>query len=239
MSSRGAGALPLVGVVAVVVALALGPTASLAAAQAPGAFGRCVPRAERAGRDDVGCFIITEQALGPVGPDSVYWHVTRVARRARARAAAARAAASGHGPRSTVVEAYGDVWLLTIAGPRWRAASGTHVTAIGPLPVAPGVSYSALYMEASMQPGMKSAVHRHSGPEAWYTLSGETCLETPNATQVGRAHGPPVIVPGGLPMELTATGSTLRRSLVLILHDASQPPTTMESSWKPRGLCTR
>ena len=34
---------------------------------------------------------------------------------------------------------------------------------------------------------MKSAVHRHSGPEAWYTVSGETCLETPDGTQVGRA----------------------------------------------------
>src|SRR5206468_12633405 len=66
----------------------------------------------------------------------------------------------------------------------------------------------------------------HSGPEAWYTLSGETCLETPNGTQVGRAGGAPVIVPGGLPMELTATGSTLRKSLVLILHDRSEEHTS-------------
>lgn len=46
------------------------------------------------------------------------------------------------------------------------------------------------------------ALARH---EAWYALSGETCLETPAGTQVGRVQGPPVIVPGGLPMELTAT----------------------------------
>src|SRR5712664_687350 len=32
-------------------------------------------------------------------------------------------------------------------------------------------------MEAVLRPGMKSLVHRHSGPEAWYTLAGETCLE--------------------------------------------------------------
>ena len=102
-----------------------------------------------------------------------------------------------------------------------------------------GVTYSALYMETSMRPGMKSAVHRHSGPEAWYTLSGETCLETPEGTQVGRAGGRQVIVPGGLPMELTATGTTVRRSLVLILHDSSALPTTPELTWVPQGLCLR
>jgi ketosteroid isomerase-like protein len=55
---------------------------------------------------------------------------------------------------------------------------------------------------------------------------------------VGRAGGPPVIVPGGPPMELTATGNQMRQSLVLILHDAHQPPTSMERQWQPRGLCT-
>jgi hypothetical protein len=68
-------------------------------------------------------------------------------------------------------------------------------------------------------------------------LAGETCLETPAGTQVGRASGPPVIVPGGLPTELTATGSALRQSLVLILHDSSAPPTTPEPEWAPKGLC--
>jgi hypothetical protein len=56
---------------------------------------------------------------------------------------------------------------------------------------------------------------------------------------VGRAGGPPVIVPQGPPMELTATGTEIRRALVLILHDATQPPTTVTSDWKPKGLCTK
>jgi len=30
-----------------------------------------------------------------------------------------------------------------------------------------GVAYTAQYMEAVLRPGMKSLVHRHSGPEAW------------------------------------------------------------------------
>ena len=79
--------------------------------------------------------------------------------------------------------------------------------------------------------------HRHSGPEAWYTLSGETCLETPEGKMIGRAGGSHVIVPGGPPMHLTATGTETRRALVLILHDSAQPPTTMAPDWTPKSLC--
>ncbi len=126
---------------------------------------------------------------------------------------------------------------MDIASKASRSASGKEIATIGPLPITPGTSYSALYMEASMTPGMKSMIHRHSGPEIWYTLSGQTCLETPNGVSVGRAGGAPVIVPGNLPMQLTATGKDVRRSLVLILHDASKPPTAMEKQWVPRGEC--
>jgi quercetin dioxygenase-like cupin family protein len=92
-------------------------------------------------------------------------------------------------------------------------------------------------MEAVFTPGMTAAEHTHSGPEAWYTIAGETCLETPDGKQVGRAGGPPVIIPGGPPMHLTATGTEIRRALVLILHDANKPATTLHHDWKPKGLC--
>jgi quercetin dioxygenase-like cupin family protein len=154
------------------------------------------------------------------------------------RADAERANASERA-RGTVVDAFDAAWLLTVTDSTWRPRAGHQVAVIGPLPITGDVPYSALYMEASMRPGMKSMIHRHSGPEAWYTMQGKTCLETPNGTQVGRPGHAPVIVPGGQPMELTATGTEIRQSLVLILHDASRPPTSMESTWKPRGLCTR
>ena len=86
---------------------------------------------------------------------------------------------------------------------------------------------------------MTAPAHTHAGPEAWYTLSGETCLETPDGKQVGRAGGPPVIVPGGPPMHLTATGTEKRRALVLILHEASKPATTPARDWVPKGLCNK
>lgn len=193
-------------------------------------FGVCVPASARAGRD-VGCFIVTERPVGTLATTPVYWHVTELRSNANADSIDAGTGA--------VIEAYGRRWLLTIADSAWRSHSGEQKAVIGPLPIRSGVAYSALYMEASMRPGMKSAIHRHSGPEAWYTLTGQTCLETPTGATTGRAGGPPVIVPGGAPMELTATGTELRRSIVLILHDSSQPPTRMEMDWKPRGLCSR
>ena len=109
---------------------------------------------------------------------------------------------------------------------------------IGPLPIKPG-DYSVQYMEAVFEPGMTSATHRHSGPEAWYTLQGETCLETPSGAQTGRAGGPPVIIPEGPPMHLTATGTVLRKAIVLILHRAGEPATMLAHDWTPKGLCRR
>ena len=86
---------------------------------------------------------------------------------------------------------------------------------------------------------MRAAVHRHSGPEAWHTVAGETCLETPEKTYLGRAGGLPVIVPEGPPMALTATGTETRKAVVLILHDSSKRPTTLTSDWEPKGECNK
>lgn len=216
---------------AIVITTALTPAA--ARAQTPEGFGTCVPASQRAGRG-VGCFILVEQPLGSLDPGRRFWHVTRFASRTAAERENGAAEIKG-----TVIDAFDASWLLTIADSTWRPRTGRRAAVIGPLPITSGIQYAAVYMEATMRPGMKSMIHRHSGPEAWYTMQGETCLETPNGTQVGRPGKPPVIVPGGEPMELTATGTALRKSLVLILHDASRPPTSMDSTWTPRGLCRR
>jgi quercetin dioxygenase-like cupin family protein len=216
-------------VFAVMWATALGATTP-AMSQADGTGGRCVPVSERAGRE-LGCFIMVSAALGRLGQAPIYWHIDVYASRAEAAAA--------KGPRGTVVESLGKVWLFTIAEAGWRPSGGERIAEIGPLPINADASYTADYMEAVFAPGMKSTVHRHSGPEAWYTLTGETCLETPDGTMVGRAGGQYVVVPGGPPMELTATGTEVRRAEVLILHDSSKPASSLAPDWKPKGLCQK
>lgn len=172
-------------------------------------------------------------ANDPVGQllkSPVFWHLDSYPTRA--------AALADKGPRSAVVEALGKVWLLTIEDEKWKPAHGNRVAEIGPLTIVAGENYSAQYMEVIFTPGMTAPAHLHSGPEAWHTVAGETCLETSDGRiQVGRAGGPPVIVPMGLSMHLTATGTEQRRALALILHQSSEPATTLAHDWTPKGLC--
>lgn len=188
---------------------------------------RCRPVSERTG--DVGCWIIAHESVGQLTQSQIFWHLDAYPTRATAEAA--------KGSRGTVVESLGKVWLLTIEETGWRPSGGERIAEIGPLPVIAGEKYSAQYMEAIFTPGMTAPAHTHAGPEAWYTLAGETCLETPQGKQTGRSGGQYVIVPGGPPMHLTATGTEQRRALVLILHDSSKPATTLVHDWTPKGLC--
>jgi quercetin dioxygenase-like cupin family protein len=193
----------------------------------PVAGGGCRPVSQRTG--EVGCWIIAHESIGQLTQSKFFWHLDVYPTRAAAEAA--------KGPHGTVVESLGKTWLLSIEDAGWRPVGGERVAEIGPLPVNAGEKYSAQYMEAIFTPGMTAPAHTHSGPEAWYTLAGETCLETPDGKQVGRAGGQYVIVPGGPPMHLTATGNVQRRALVLILHDSSKPSTTLVHDWTPKGLC--
>lgn len=192
----------------------------------PVSGGVCRPVSERT--QDIGCWILSNDPVGELTGSQTFWHLDAFPTREAAESAKTR--------QSTVVQALGKIWLLTIGNANWRTSGGEHVTIIGPLPITPGI-YAAQYMEAVFKPGMTAVEHTHSGPEAWYTIAGETCLETPEGKQIGRVGGPPVIIPGGPPMHLTATGTEIRRALVLILHDANQPATTLHHDWKPKGLC--
>ena len=200
----------------------------IAQAPAPQGFGVCKPVAQRHG-ERIGCWILTDAPIGVFDASPVFWHLEKYPTRIEAERAK-RA-------KSVVLEALGAYWVATIAEKGEPPRTGARVADIGPIPVEPGKAYSAVFMEAIMTPGMKSAIHAHSGPEAWYTESGATCLETPQGTIVGRQGDSSTVVPAGPPMELTAVGNEERRGLTLILHDASQPPTTMEHTWKPKGLC--
>jgi hypothetical protein len=67
-------------------------------------------------------------------------------------------------------------------------------------------------------------------------LTGAQCLRTPDEVLVIRA-GEGGFVRQGPPMLLTSIGSETRRSVLLVLHDASQPWMTITSDWKPTTQC--
>jgi quercetin dioxygenase-like cupin family protein len=178
----------------------------------------------------MGCWIIAAEPLGQLPQGPVFWHLDTYPTRAAAEAA--------KGPSGTVVEGLEKIWLFTIAGAGWRPSGGVRVAEIGPLPVLSDTKYTAQYLESIVTPGVTAPSHRHPGPEAWYTQSGEACFETPEGKAVGRAGGEYVIVPGGRPMHFTVTGSETRRALGLVLHDSTKPAGTPAPDWTPNGLCT-
>jgi hypothetical protein len=195
--------------------------------------GLCVPESERASRK-LGCFIIARHELGRllIRPP-LYWHLDVYTNRDAAQRAQQR------DNRSRMVDAFGKIWLFTIAPFEWKSPDGELWARVGPLPLLDHEvpEYAAVYMEGVFEPGMRSIVHRHPGAEAWFTLEGSMCVETPEGKQEQSAGEPGIVVPGGLPMVLTGTGTGVRRSLVLILQDATKPRSTPAPDWTPKNLC--
>jgi len=187
----------------------------------------CRPIREKRGA--FGCYTLATERLGRLPQHPLFWHLTSYLTREAAEAA--------KGQQATVVEAFGRVWLSTIAESGWRSSGGQPVAKLGPIPLPADLDFMAMYVEATFLPGGSLPPHKHSGPELWYTLSGEQCLETPNGTMTARA-GESAIVPGGTPMAPLAVGSETPRSLILVLHDATQPPSAHVQDWAPKGLCS-
>jgi quercetin dioxygenase-like cupin family protein len=200
--------------------------AQLAGTRIPG--GCDVPASERAG--STGCYLVATAPLGKLPSASVFWHLYRYPSRAAAEAA--------KGPNSTVVESLGHLWVYTIAGKDWKPSAGERIDVLGPLQVSIDKPYTARYMEAVFAPGMQTSVHRHSGAEAWYVLAGAQCLETPDRIIVAKA-GEGAVVPQGPPMALSGVGAETRRSVLLVLHESSEPWMTVTSDWTPTGRCPK
>ena len=198
-----------------------------ATASSAQAVGGCeTPVAER--KSDEGCYVVATHALGKLPAGEVFWHIYTYP--TVAAADAVRTA------RSSIVQSHGKVWLYAIAEGAWRPASGQRLALVGPLPHKAETAYTARYMEATIPPGVKTPVHVHSGPEAWYVLEGAQCLETPEGITVLRS-GESALVRQGPEMMLSSVGSATRRTVLLVLHDASQPWIVENTPWKPKELC--
>lgn len=172
--------------------------------------------------------LLAHARLGRIDEDTVYWSLDTYP---------TVEAANKDRTAGAVIVAYGKIWLFTVGPLSQRPLRGQHVADIGPIAVSKDAMYDAEFLRSTFSPGMTAPVHVHSGPEAFYAISGDTCLETPDGVQFGRGAGNSVIVRGGPPMLLMATGTETRRGFALILHDPALPPTTLVHSWQPKGLC--
>jgi quercetin dioxygenase-like cupin family protein len=178
-------------------------------------------------RPEFGCFNIATEKDLQFAQTSVFWHIRTFANRD-----AAEAAKSATG---VVVEEDGRVWLSEFGARDLVVKGGQPIAVVGPLELPPAKSYTAVLSYAVMRPGDRSRVHTHPGPEGWYMIVGEQCLDTPAGPNRAKAGGT-MTVGANVPMELNITGTVLRKSLVLVIHDSAQPRGT-PSQWKPSGKC--
>ena len=191
--------------------------------------GRCeTPVSERTG--DAGCYLLATEPMDGLS-EAVYWHLYTYPTLAIAQAARSR--------NGVAVQSHGKFWVFTIADQQWKPANGERVAVIGPLHLERGARYTARYMESILPPEMRGmAGHTHSGPEAFYVLSGAQCLETPDGTTVTNA-GESVIMHSGHRMALSGVGAENRRAVFIVLHDSAQPWITRGGTWTPPGRCPR
>lgn len=173
--------------------------------------------------------LLFHASLGRLEGDAVYWNLDRYPSVDAARREA--------GPNAAIIKAFGGIWTFTVGSMPSRPVGGEHVAEVGPISIDKTTSYDAEFLKSTFSPGMTAPLHVHSGPEAFYAVSGDTCLETPDGVQIGRGAGNSMIVRGGPPMLLMALGPEPRQGFALILHASTLPPTTLIHNWTPKGLC--
>ena len=184
------------------------------------------------GRRPVGtdCAILSHKQFSPLPPGQLVWRFENFP--------TTKAAQDASTPSSVVLETAGRVWLITLAAKGSRSTGATFVAETAPIPLIPrGPSYEIVAAEADLSPTANVMTHKHSGPETWYLLSGEQCLELPGRVIRARA-GETASAPAETPMKLNIVGPGKRDAIFLIVHDSSKPFNTF-LEWTPEGLCQR
>jgi mannose-6-phosphate isomerase-like protein (cupin superfamily) len=200
--------------------------ASTALAGVPPVPGLCTaPVPEN--RDAIGCYQTGRLDVADA-PATLYWHIVLYPDVATARAEAERHR------WATVAQAHGRNWLYVLGARGERIEGGAVQAVIGPLDT-PARAVTAHFAEAIFPPGMQTRVHSHPGPEAFFVVEGEQCMDTPGE-QTTIAAGGTYIVSHGPHVQAAPKG---RRNLVLILAPTGMAPVIPGGDWQPTGFCSR
>jgi quercetin dioxygenase-like cupin family protein len=158
---------------------------------------------------------IAEKKVPQLPPGPLFWRIDNFPTLAEAQAAA--------GPTALAAEAGGKVWLFTLGAKGGSSPAGTKVAEIGPVPPFSAPEYLLRINSAGGAPGVKTRVHTHPGSESFYVLSGELSQKTRGgighvaAGQAMPGHEP------GTPMEVSSSGTSDLKVLVMFVADATKP----------------
>jgi quercetin dioxygenase-like cupin family protein len=187
--------------------------------------GQCTAHAsEHVG--EPGCYLSAEFDIeAPSG--ELYWHIYVLPTLIDARVAAT------HAGQAVAAEAHGQAWLHVMGDAEAGLIHGATVReSIGPIR-APSKGRVRL-LESWFPPGMKTRAHSHPGPEVFYVLEGEQCVETRDG--IARvAAGEHYILDGGPHLQASPNG---RRSLILLVIPDDTPWMSLESDWRPKERCS-
>lgn len=158
---------------------------------------------------------LAERKVAELPPGELFWRIENVDSAEQARA--------GAGPWSLVAESGGKVWLFTLGASGKSTAKAKKVAEVGPIPRINATQYLLRVNEASGPPGSVTAVHSHPGSEAFYVLSGEQSIRGAHGTlrvTAGQAEPGQGVESA---MQVSSSGTTELRALVLFVVDAGKP----------------
>ena len=158
---------------------------------------------------------LAEKKVAELPPGLLFWRIENFDTLAQAQAAA--------GPWSLVAESAGKVWLLTLGAAGGSSAGGSKVAEVGPIPRVAAKEYLLRINEGSGAPGSITPPHTHPGSEAFYVLAGETSSHTPHGVKRIKAGQTETGNGADTPMQVSSSGSTDLRSLVMFVVDANRP----------------
>ena len=149
----------------------------------------------------------------PSGP--LYWRLENFPTLSEAQGAA--------GPTSLAAEVADKVWLFTLGPKDGSSVGGTRVVEIGPVPPVSAGEYLLRVNRAGGAPGVKTSVHTHPGPEAFYVLAGKLGQRTPHGVTYTEAGMTMVGHGADTPMEVFNAGTTDLDELAIFVVDANRP----------------
>jgi quercetin dioxygenase-like cupin family protein len=165
-------------------------------------------------RGEEGCTILTNRRLAGSHNKNEYWHIDRFD--------SIETALKNAGPNGVPVTAHGLFWLMTVESKTEDHHGGYHIAWIGPLLLPAADSFSMRVQSSLLNPGSTTPIHTHSGPEVFFIVNGEQCIEMVDGSQ-HLGTGQSYVVPAGTIHRGRVIGSVARRALALILYDAKYP----------------
>ena len=158
---------------------------------------------------------LAEKKVSALPPDPLYWRIENFPAIEQARTAA--------GEWSLAVESAGKAWLFTLGARGGGTPGGKKVAEVGPIPRVSAAQYLLRINEATGPNGAVTPVHSHPGSEAFYVLAGEQSIRHPHGVMKVRVGEPAAGHGADVAMQVSSSGSTDLRSLVMFVVDAARP----------------